>query len=146
MYVSFLKTINMTKFLVVVAFALPLSIFGQKAPEAVTKAFAAKFPNVTKVGFDKEGNGEYEAEFKVNGVKMSANFKATGEWVETETEIPTAQLPEKVAAAIKTAHPKSKIVGAAKIETTNGMRYEADLKRGGRKAEVLYDENGKFIK
>ena len=44
----------MKKFIFFLAFALPLSISAQKAPEAVTKAFTAKFPNVTKVSYDKE--------------------------------------------------------------------------------------------
>ena len=136
----------MKKLIAILAFALPLSIMAQKAPEAVTKAFAAKFPNVKKVSFDKEGNGEYEAEFKANGVGMSANFKATGEWVETEATIPVAQLPANVVTAIKKAHPQSKIVGAAKIETATGINYEADLKEGLKKSEVLYDSAGNFIK
>lgn len=136
----------MKKLIIALAIALPLSISAQKAPEAVTKAFVAKFPAVKKVSFDKEKNGEYEAEFKVNGVEMSANFKATGEWVETETTIPVSQLPAPVVSAIKKEHAKAKIVGAAKIETANGMNYEADLKEGIKKTEVLYDAKGGFIK
>lgn len=142
----------MKKILFILIILIPLlfpsgSILAQKTPEAVTKAFAAKFPKVTKVDFDKEGNGEYEAEFKENGVGMSANFSATGDWVETESEISVDKLPATVVAAIKKAHPKSKIVGAARIETASkGVLYEADLKRGILKAEVLYDENGNFIK
>ena len=137
----------MKKFIFFLAFALPLSISAQKAPEAVTKAFTAKFPNVTKVSYDKEKNGEYEAEFKVNGLKMSANFKPTGEWVETESEIAATTLPAKVTAAIKKAHPEAKIVGAAKIETAaNGVRYEADIKSGLKKSEVLYDAEGQLVK
>ena len=143
----FLKNEKMKKLILFLTLAGPLSISAQKAPVAVEKAFANRFPNVKEVKYDKEGNGEFEASFKVNGLKMSANFKATGDWVETESEIPAASLPSPVTAAIKKAHPKSKIVGAAKIETAaNGTRYEAYLKRGLLKAEVLYDENGNFIK
>ena len=136
----------MKKLIILLAFALPLSMMAQKAPVAVTKAFAAKFPNVKKVDFDKEKSGEYEAEFKVNGVEMSANFTATGEWVETETEIPVAQLPAAVVTAIKKGHPNAKTVGAAKIETAKGMKYEADLKEGMKKSEVLYDASGNLVK
>ena len=57
---------------------LPLSISAQKTPETVTKAFAAKFLTVKKVSYDHEKNGNYEAEFALNGVKMSADFKSTG--------------------------------------------------------------------
>ena len=139
----------MKKLLFVLAFelSLPLSIAAQKTPEAVTKAFAAKFPTVKKVSYDHEKNGDFEAEFKVKGVEMSANFKPSGEWVETETAIKVMELPANVTAAIKKAHPSATIIGAAKIETlANGMRYEADLKTGLKKSEVLYDADGQPVK
>ena len=41
----------MKKLLFAFAFALPLSMSAQKTPEAVTKAFATKFPTVKKVSF-----------------------------------------------------------------------------------------------
>ena len=134
-------------FVFVLALALPLSMSAQKTPEAVTKAFAAKFPTVRKVSYDHEKNGNYEAEFALNGVKMSVDFNSTGEWLETETAIKVAELPENVTTAIKKAHPSAKIVGAAKIETlANGMRYEADLKKGLKKSEVLYNADGQLVK
>ena len=137
----------MKKLLFALAFALPLSMAAQKTPEAVTKAFATKFPTVKKVSYDHEKNGDFEAEFKIEGVEMSANFKPSGEWVETETAIKVAELPSNVTAAIKKAHPSATIVGAAKIETlANGMRYEADLKTGLKKSEVLYDADGQLVK
>ena len=120
---------------------------GQGTPVAVKAAFKQKFPSVAKVSFDKEGNGEYEAEFKMNGVKMSANFTAEGAWRETESEIGTAALPATVTQAISTKYPKASIVGASKIETSDkGTRYEADLKTGLKKAEVLFDEAGNEVK
>ena len=163
----------MKKFLFLVAFALPLSILtvsaqnaapkvdkmattttkkvekkeGHGTPAAVKVAFTQKFPNVAKVRFDKEGNGEYEAEFKMDGVKMSANFTAEGAWRETESEIAATALPAAVTQAISAKYPKASIVGAAKIETSDkGTRYEADLKTGLKKAEVLFDEAGNEVK
>ena len=137
----------MKKLLFVLAFALPLSMVAQKTPEAVTKAFAAKFPSVKKVSYDHEKNGDFEAKFKVNGVEMSANFKPSGEWVETETAIKVTELPTNVTVAIKKTQPTATIVGAAKIETlANGMRYEADLKTGLKKSEVLYNADGQLVK
>ena len=65
-------------------------------PIAVKAAFKQRFPTVTKVSFDKEGNGEFEAGFKMDGVKMSANFTADGTWRETESEIGAAALPATV--------------------------------------------------
>lgn len=117
------------------------------APTAVKTAFKERFPTVSRVKFDKEKSGEYEANFTVGGVKMSANFTAEGTWRETESEIGTAALPVNISQAILTKYPTAKIVGAAKIETPDkGIRYEADLKTGLKKAEVLFDEAGNEVK
>lgn len=137
----------MKKILFVVAFALPLSMFAQKAPSAVQTAFKKRFPTVTKVDYDKEKNGEYEAEFKMNGVEMSANFTADGTWRETESEIRATALPANVTKAIAAKYPNAKVVGAAKIETSDrGTLYEADLKTGMKKSEVLFDAAGNVVK
>ncbi len=116
-------------------------------PAAVKAAFAARFPTVTKVKFDKERNGEYEANFRLDRVKMSANFTAEGAWRETESEIGAAALPVNVSQSISAKYPKAVIVGAAKIETSDkGTRYEADLRIGLKKSEVLFDEVGNEVK
>jgi hypothetical protein len=160
----------MKKIMFIVALALPLSIATLSAqnsapktakmtakkvekkanhgvPAAVKTAFKQRFPTVTKVSYDHEKNGEYEAEFKMDGVKMSANFTAEGVWRETESEIASTGLPASVSQSIAAKYPKATIVGAAKIETSdNGTRYEADLKTGLKKSEVLFDESGNVVK
>jgi hypothetical protein len=137
----------MKKILFALILALPMTLLAQKTPKAVETAFKQRFPTVTKVSFDHEKNGEYEANFKINGMKSSANFTATGEWRETETEIKVAELPAVVSQGIIAKFPKAKIVGAAKIETAqNGVRYEADLKTGLKKTEVFFDATGNFVK
>jgi Putative beta-lactamase-inhibitor-like, PepSY-like len=135
---------------IILSLVLPLSIsplFAQKAPDAVQKAFAQKFPMVKKVSYDREKNGDYEAEFSVNGTETSANFTADGKWLETEKPITTTALPADVVKAINAKYPSAKIVGAAQIETLDkGTLYEADLKIGIKKQEILLDAKGNFVK
>lgn len=159
----------MKKFLFIVALMLPLStsmllaqssapkttkIVTKKvvkkenadAPIAVKDAFKKRFPKVTKVRFEKEKNGEYEAGFKVSGMAMSANFTADGTWRETESEIGAAALPATIKQSIAAKYPRAQIVGGAKIETSDkGTLYEADLKTGLKKSEVVFDENGNVL-
>ena len=120
---------------------------GHGTPVAVKTAFKERFPTVTKVTFEKEKNGEYEANFRLDKVKMSANFTAEGAWRETESEIGAKALPVNVSQSIAAKYPKAVIVGAAKIETSDkGTRYEADLRFGLKKSEVLFDEVGNEVR
>jgi Ni/Co efflux regulator RcnB len=118
-----------------------------KAPKAVLDAFNQKFPTATNVKWDKENAHEYEADFKINGKKQSANYSDKGEWLETESLTTFAELPSKVQAAFNVAHKAAKIKAVAKIETSKGeTKYEVEYKQGKKMVEVFYDENGAELK
>ena len=116
-------------------------------PKAVKDAFEKKFATATKVKWGKEAPKEWEAEFTLEGEKISANFAQDGTWLETERKIKAADLPKNVAAALKTKYPDWKIVEADKTETSkHGTIYEADLKNGGKKKSTAFKEDGTPVK
>ena len=124
-------------------FVFSMFVFAAKPPVKVAKAFEAKFPEATNVKWGKENSKEWEAGFTVNGVKMSANFLTTGDWVETESEIGIADLPEPVTAEIMRLHPRGAITAAFRIETAKeGTKYEADVKTGKKTVEVILKADG----
>ena len=118
-----------------------------KAPSLVSTAFAIQFANAVNVKWSKENAKQYEADFQLKGVKMSANYDLNGNWKETETEITLKDLPEAVAKSIKVKYPTAKISGAEKVErTASKLIYEADIIINGQGKEVELFPDGKFVK
>lgn len=127
--------------------AVTTSFAQSKTPKAVTSAFNLKFPNATKVKWDKENAHEYEASFDWKGVSYSANFSDKGEWLETESTITLNQLPPKVLAAFNTSYPKAVVKVVAKIETSKGLtQYEVEIKQGDKEIELFFTEDGTELK
>lgn len=114
-------------------------------PEKVSKAFKDKFPNASDVKWGKENAKEYEAEFKLNGTAISANFYSDGSWTETESTIKTSELPAPVTTAIKTKYPAGEITLAEKVEKPGKTYYETVVKTNGKKKEVEISPDGKFL-
>ena len=130
-----------------VIFSYATTFAQNKTNNAIETAFKAKFPNATKVKWDKENEHEYEASFTENGIKHSANFSDKGEWLETESPSSFDKLPSKVQTAFNLAHKGAKIKAVAKIEASKGeTQYEIEVKKGLKSLEYFYNSEGKLIK
>lgn|SRR5574343_473153 len=117
----------------------------EAVPEAVKTSFAAKYPNVSKVKWEKEDNS-YEAEFVQNKTEYSAVFDANGNFKEEESEIEVSALPNSVVDYCKSNYTDHKISEAAKITTSSGdVQFEAELSKGKMHFDVIFDANGNFI-
>ena len=121
---------------------------GKKAaPAAVMAAFKAKFPTVQKAKWDMEHEGEWEAEFKSGGKEMSANYKADGTWLETETELKEADLPQAVKDAVAAQFAGYKSEEASLVETPGQpAAYEVELEKGETTVEALFSADGTLVK
>lgn len=128
-----------------------LSIFtacnaGVDVPDAVKTAFMEKFPTAEKVKWEKEGKSEFEAEFKLNGIEMSAVFSPDGSWKATETEIEIAALPQNVADAIQKEYSGAVVKEAEMVESSDkGMFYEVEVKQGKEEFELVISADGLSI-
>jgi hypothetical protein len=123
------------------------STFANDVPKAIADAFAKKFPAATNIKWAKENAKEYEAEFKLNGKSISANFLTDGSWVETESAINASELPAPVTASVKSQYPDAVILKIFKIETATGkITYETEFKTGNKKKELIFNAEGNVVK
>ena len=114
-------------------------------PQAVSAAFLQKYPSAESVEWEME-EGDYEAEFKVGQLKMSANFTKTGRWLESETEIKVSDLPAEVVASITTNFPGAKVTEAEKLDLPDSsITYEVKLK-GDQDIEAVFSASGELLK
>lgn len=95
----------------------------------------------------KENSKDYEAEFTLNAMDVSANFLKDGTWVETETSVLIDNLPQAIKDAVKSNYPNGRVVDASKIEKPNqDAIYETDIEIKSKKKEVVFDEKGNVVK
>jgi Putative beta-lactamase-inhibitor-like, PepSY-like len=116
------------------------------APAAVQTAFKAKFPTVQKAKWEMEHEGEWEAEFKSGGKGMSANYKADGTWLETETELKQADLPQAVKDAVAAQFAGSEVEKVNLVEAPGQPTgYEVELEKGETTVEALFSAEGALL-
>lgn len=124
------------------------SACGQKAnvPAKVKTAFSQKFPQATNVNWDKESATEWEAEFKMDGNKYSANFDQDGHWKETEYLIHKSELPATVKTTLKNKFAGYDVEKAEVSETPAGKVFEMKIENDETDMEVAINANGKVVK
>lgn len=114
-----------------------------EVPAAVKQSLAKKYPNATKVTWEKE-KGNYEANWGgKSGEDTSVTFTPKGEFVEEVDALPVNQLPPAVFEYVKTNYKGAKVKEAGRVINVAGKKmFEAEIKG----KDLLFDENGKFIK
>jgi hypothetical protein len=116
-------------------------------PKAVLGSFQQNFKGAKVEKWEKEKNGEYEAEFTLNKQEQSANFSTDGKLLQTETEIKVSELPKAVSEYVTKNYAGYKISEAAKIVDPAGViSYEAEVEKGKEEFDLIFDSNGGFLK
>ena len=144
--------------IIAILFAVSTACFAQKekdekgekeskqkviVPAVVKMALSKKYPAATKVTWEKE-NGNYEANWGGKGGEdNSVQFTPAGDFIEIVNAIPVSQLPSPVVAYVKEHYKGAKITEAGKVTDAKGkISYEAEV--NGK--DIIFDENGKFVK
>ena len=117
-----------------------------EVPADVKSAFAKKYPGAKVEEWEKEG-GDFEAEFDWNKTESSALFSANGSFKALEQEIKIAELPKAVTDYCTKNYAAYKLNEASKITEASGkIMYEAELKKAKEHFDLIFDNNGGFIK
>lgn len=134
---------------VCMAFVIGVSAMNQKEaqiPTAVKTGFASKFPTAQKVKWSVEKPGEFEAEFKLNGVDTSVLVDVKGNLLETEAEIIESELPQAVKATIAKDFAGYKLDEIEKATDAKGaITFEMEAAKGKDKLEISFDSTGKLL-
>ena len=118
-----------------------------EVPKAIVTSFQTHFKGAKAEKWEKEKNGEFEAEFKMNKKEMSANFATDGTLKETEEEITVSALPKSISDYITKNYAGYKTSEAAKITLADGkINYEAEVEKGKEEMDLIFDDAGNFIK
>jgi hypothetical protein len=126
---------------------ISVSAFSQKNPsETVKKEFSKKYATAQSVKWDSEEKNEWEAEFTLDGKKMSASFDNSGIWIESETAISEKELPASVVNTLNKDFLGYKKGNIEIFESPAMKGFELGLKKGETSIEVIIDNNGKVIK
>lgn len=112
-------------------------------PKTVKDALAKKYPEASKVTWEKE-NGNYEANWGgKSGEDHSVQFTPSGEFIEIVNAIPVSELPKNTIDYVKAHYKGAKITEAGKVTDAKGKTsYEAEVNR----KDVIFNENGNFVK
>ena len=125
-------------------------VFAQKiraseVPQVVKASFAKAYPSVKDVEWEKEG-GAFEAGFDENEKDVSVVIDVTGKIKEVETEIQKSELPKTTRETLAKEYAGYKIKETAKLLASGVTTFEAEVEKGEKSYELIFDTSGKLLK
>jgi hypothetical protein len=133
--------------LIIALSMISVSAFSQKnPPEIVKREFTKKYASAQSIKWNSEEKNEWEAEFTMDGKKMSASYDNSGKWIESETKIMEKDLPASVVSTLNKDFQGYKKGQVEIFENPEIKGFELGLKKGETSIEVIIDNSGKIIK
>jgi hypothetical protein len=123
---------------------LAQELSADKVPANVRQAFQSKFPGVTKVEWKLKSDKNYEAEFKLKDVEVTAKFDAKGKWLETETAIEQGDLTKEVRQALAKDYKGYQIIETQKLERADDKAtlFEVHVENAEEILKLQFTESG----
>ncbi|GMN04689.1 hypothetical protein MTsPCn5_00770 [Croceitalea sp. MTPC5] len=139
---------NITLILAPIFLSLLLSFnLNGQTPKEVKETFEKMYPNENDPDWHIDKNGNYESNFKIDGIKYRADYNPDGTWIETETSISEKELPFTIRERLEQDYKDCKIVEIERVRHfKKGLFYDVELKRDGKKFDVEFKVFVKKIK
>ncbi len=114
-------------------------------PVAVASAFADRFNEAVQVQWDTTGKA-CKAAFNAAGHPVTAFFTADGNWIKTETEMITSELPSVVVQTIVAAFPGNTVMKTARVDSAGNVTYyRLDIRRKNNTSVVRLSTGGVIL-
>jgi uncharacterized membrane protein YkoI len=129
--------------------AKEITVIESQVPPTVLQAFRAQYPGAVAKNFAKETKWFrvlYEVETDGQGAPSIVTYTSAGKLVETEQQIPVAELPVAVQDAVKKVSPTGTIKMIELAKKGGDVVYEVEVSEGGRGAEYKFDPSGRLLK
>jgi len=121
------------------------SVYAQ-APKVVKNTFKKMYPGENDPDWHEDDHGNFEANFKQDGIKYRADYAPNGSWIETETSIKKEDLPKAIREIIKSDFEDEEITEIEKVEHhSKGTFYDVEFKRKGKNKDVEFTASGEII-
>lgn len=120
------------------------TISEQYVPEIVKAKLRKMYPEAKGVYWRQPMPGFLDAYFVLNKKKANATFQVGGDWVSTEFEIDSMELPDTIRHYL--SRNTEKITRCYLVKTkASGKQYAADARQNGEHLSFVFDSTGYLI-
>ena len=118
-----------------------------QVPAAVRQTLLERFPGAMNPQWSLKADKNYEAEFTAQQLEIAAQFDPDGKWLETETTIPPAAVPQAVQDAAATQFKDCKIIETQLLQRqgAEALTYELHLDTGKEIVKAEFSVSGELL-
>ena len=136
----------MKRSFLITVFLIFFSCKETNVPRDVQIKFLELEPSAHKIDWTID-NEIYQVDYLINSKKTTSYFDKSGNWLETESEIDAAELPEAILKTLKTKLNEYSIIDIELVKTKESqILYEVDLKKDNKLYDILFDKTGKILR
>jgi len=117
-----------------------------EVPHNIKTSFLDIEPTASKIHWSIDED-IYRVKYQLKSKTTTSYFDIDGNWLETEYEINTKELPEAILKTLEEKLSEYSIVDIELVKTKeHPVLYEVDLKKNNKFYDILFDKTGKILR